>query len=170
MYWCRTNTPSYRLFLSSVSDPDKRLQALWVVCDQLPKNNKTNLRLVVHGALISSVEQDCVYPEAHSVFIQVSGEVFSQTGSRQWGEQNDSQQHRYRPGTQPAVDEDWGVRFTCCKCFKQRRSLSKNLCVHPGRWRRWLQLLLCTWWPSWSQSSSMPIGSFLKVLRCPPHI
>lgn len=34
------------LCLSSVSDPDKRLQALWVVCDKLPKNNKTNLRLV----------------------------------------------------------------------------------------------------------------------------
>uniref|UniRef100_A0A3Q3KCY1 Rho GTPase-activating protein 17 n=1 Tax=Monopterus albus TaxID=43700 RepID=A0A3Q3KCY1_MONAL len=32
---------------SSVSDPDKRLQALWVVCDQLPKNNKTNLRYLV---------------------------------------------------------------------------------------------------------------------------
>ncbi|KAM9837841.1 rho GTPase-activating protein 17a [Aulostomus maculatus] len=31
----------------SVSDPDKRLQALWVVCDQLPKNNKTNLRYLV---------------------------------------------------------------------------------------------------------------------------
>ncbi|XP_061565103.1 rho GTPase-activating protein 17a isoform X4 [Cololabis saira] len=32
---------------SSVSDPDKRLQALWVVCDQLPKNNKANLRYLV---------------------------------------------------------------------------------------------------------------------------
>ncbi|XP_045924410.1 rho GTPase-activating protein 17a isoform X2 [Micropterus dolomieu] len=32
---------------SSVSDPDKRLQALWVVCDNLPKNNKTNLRYLV---------------------------------------------------------------------------------------------------------------------------
>lgn len=31
---------------SSVTDPDKRLQALWVVCDKLPKNNKTNLRSV----------------------------------------------------------------------------------------------------------------------------
>lgn len=30
----------------SVTDPDTRLQALWVVCDKLPKNNKTNLRLV----------------------------------------------------------------------------------------------------------------------------
>lgn len=30
----------------SVSDPDKRLQALWVVCNKLPKNNKTNLRSV----------------------------------------------------------------------------------------------------------------------------
>ncbi|XP_034563603.1 rho GTPase-activating protein 17a isoform X1 [Notolabrus celidotus] len=32
---------------SGVSDPDKRLQALWVVCDKLPKNNKTNLRYLV---------------------------------------------------------------------------------------------------------------------------
>ncbi|XP_037547249.1 rho GTPase-activating protein 17a [Nematolebias whitei] len=32
---------------SSVSDPDKRLQALWLVCDQLPKNNKNNLRYLV---------------------------------------------------------------------------------------------------------------------------
>ncbi|XP_019938731.2 rho GTPase-activating protein 17a isoform X4 [Paralichthys olivaceus] len=32
---------------SSVTDPDKRLQALWVICDKLPKNNKTNLRYLV---------------------------------------------------------------------------------------------------------------------------
>uniref|UniRef100_A0A7N6ALT2 Rho GTPase-activating protein 17 n=1 Tax=Anabas testudineus TaxID=64144 RepID=A0A7N6ALT2_ANATE len=32
---------------ASRQDPDKRLQALWVVCDQLPKNNKTNLRYLV---------------------------------------------------------------------------------------------------------------------------
>ncbi|KAM4525951.1 rho GTPase-activating protein 17a isoform 2-T3 [Fundulus diaphanus] len=32
---------------SSVPDPDKRLQALWLVCDQLPKNNKNNLRYLV---------------------------------------------------------------------------------------------------------------------------
>ncbi|XP_074519031.1 rho GTPase-activating protein 17a isoform X5 [Halichoeres trimaculatus] len=32
---------------SGVTDPDKRLQALWVVCDKLPKNNKTNLRYLV---------------------------------------------------------------------------------------------------------------------------
>lgn len=34
------------LCLCSVSDPDKRLQALWVVCDNLPKSNKANLRSV----------------------------------------------------------------------------------------------------------------------------
>lgn len=34
---------------SSVSDPDKRLQALWVVCDKLPKNNKNNLRSVAEA-------------------------------------------------------------------------------------------------------------------------
>uniref|UniRef100_A0A4W6GAC1 Rho GTPase-activating protein 17 n=1 Tax=Lates calcarifer TaxID=8187 RepID=A0A4W6GAC1_LATCA len=32
---------------ASRQDPDKRLQALWVVCDKLPKNNKTNLRYLV---------------------------------------------------------------------------------------------------------------------------
>ncbi|CAL1599029.1 unnamed protein product [Knipowitschia caucasica] len=32
---------------SSVSDPDKRLQALWVVCDKLPKSNKSNFRYLV---------------------------------------------------------------------------------------------------------------------------
>uniref|UniRef100_A0A7N9AMD0 Rho GTPase-activating protein 17 n=1 Tax=Mastacembelus armatus TaxID=205130 RepID=A0A7N9AMD0_9TELE len=32
---------------ASRQDPDKRLQALWLVCDQLPKNNKTNLRYLV---------------------------------------------------------------------------------------------------------------------------
>lgn len=32
---------------SNVPDPDKRLQALWVTCDQLPKNNKANLRYLI---------------------------------------------------------------------------------------------------------------------------
>ncbi|XP_033827017.1 rho GTPase-activating protein 17b isoform X3 [Periophthalmus magnuspinnatus] len=32
---------------SNVSDPDKRLQALWVTCDQLPKAHKTNFRYLV---------------------------------------------------------------------------------------------------------------------------
>ncbi|XP_034449687.1 rho GTPase-activating protein 17b isoform X1 [Hippoglossus hippoglossus] len=32
---------------SSVSDPDKRLQALWVTCDHLPKTHKANLRYLV---------------------------------------------------------------------------------------------------------------------------
>ncbi|KAL0983948.1 hypothetical protein UPYG_G00135080 [Umbra pygmaea] len=41
---------------SSVSDPDKRLQALWVVCDQLPKNNKANLRYLVK--FLSKLVQD----------------------------------------------------------------------------------------------------------------
>ncbi|XP_035515264.1 rho GTPase-activating protein 17a isoform X1 [Morone saxatilis] len=41
---------------SSVSDPDKRLQALWVVCDKLPKNNKTNLRYLVK--FLSKLVQD----------------------------------------------------------------------------------------------------------------
>ncbi|MED6270565.1 hypothetical protein CHARACLAT_011661, partial [Characodon lateralis] len=41
---------------SSVSDPDKRLQALWVVCDQLPKNNKNNLRYLVR--FLAKLAQD----------------------------------------------------------------------------------------------------------------
>ncbi|XP_036408551.1 rho GTPase-activating protein 17b isoform X2 [Megalops cyprinoides] len=32
---------------SSVPDPDKKLQALWVTCDNLPKSNKANLRYLV---------------------------------------------------------------------------------------------------------------------------
>ncbi|XP_017349097.1 rho GTPase-activating protein 17b isoform X1 [Ictalurus punctatus] len=32
---------------SNVSDPDKRLQALWVTCDNLPKANKANLKYLV---------------------------------------------------------------------------------------------------------------------------
>ncbi|KAF4092780.1 hypothetical protein AMELA_G00024350 [Ameiurus melas] len=32
---------------SNVSDPDKRLQALWVTCDNLPKANKSNLKYLV---------------------------------------------------------------------------------------------------------------------------
>ncbi|XP_008286123.1 rho GTPase-activating protein 17b isoform X3 [Stegastes partitus] len=32
---------------SNVSDPDKRLQALWVTCDCLPKTHKANLRYLV---------------------------------------------------------------------------------------------------------------------------
>ncbi|XP_042162059.1 rho GTPase-activating protein 17a isoform X4 [Oncorhynchus tshawytscha] len=41
---------------SNVSEPDKRLQALWVVCDQLPKNNKANLRYLVK--FLSKLAQD----------------------------------------------------------------------------------------------------------------
>uniref|UniRef100_A0A673WV49 Rho GTPase-activating protein 17 n=1 Tax=Salmo trutta TaxID=8032 RepID=A0A673WV49_SALTR len=43
---------------SSVPEPDKRLQALWVVCDQLPKNNKANLRWVTDGLFLSKLAQD----------------------------------------------------------------------------------------------------------------
>uniref|UniRef100_A0A665TYN8 Rho GTPase-activating protein 17 n=1 Tax=Echeneis naucrates TaxID=173247 RepID=A0A665TYN8_ECHNA len=32
---------------SNVSDPDKRLQALWMTCDRLPKTHKANLRYLV---------------------------------------------------------------------------------------------------------------------------
>uniref|UniRef100_A0A671RFH2 Rho GTPase-activating protein 17 n=1 Tax=Sinocyclocheilus anshuiensis TaxID=1608454 RepID=A0A671RFH2_9TELE len=32
---------------SNAPDPDKRLQALWVTCDQLPKNNKANFRYLI---------------------------------------------------------------------------------------------------------------------------
>uniref|UniRef100_A0A8C4YXM3 Rho GTPase-activating protein 17 n=1 Tax=Gadus morhua TaxID=8049 RepID=A0A8C4YXM3_GADMO len=49
---------------SSVSDPDKRLQALWVVCDQLPKNNKANLRYLVKflAKLAEDSEQNKMTP------------------------------------------------------------------------------------------------------------
>ncbi|KAA0706019.1 Rho GTPase-activating protein 17 [Triplophysa tibetana] len=43
---------------SSVSDPDKRLQALWVVCDQLPKANKTNFRYLMKFLAKLSQESD----------------------------------------------------------------------------------------------------------------
>ena len=42
--------------------------------------------------------------------MQVSGEVFSQTGAGQRDEQNDGEQPRYCPGTQSALGENWGVR------------------------------------------------------------
>lgn len=46
---CRYSRSFHSVFLlfslvCSISDPDKRLQALWVVCDMLPKANKTNFR------------------------------------------------------------------------------------------------------------------------------
>ncbi|CAG11439.1 unnamed protein product, partial [Tetraodon nigroviridis] len=41
---------------SSVSDPDKRLQALWVTCNSLPKPHKANLRYLVK--FLSKLAQD----------------------------------------------------------------------------------------------------------------
>uniref|UniRef100_A0A3B5LWC3 Rho-GAP domain-containing protein n=1 Tax=Xiphophorus couchianus TaxID=32473 RepID=A0A3B5LWC3_9TELE len=32
---------------SNISDPDKRLQALWVICDNLPKAHKANFRQII---------------------------------------------------------------------------------------------------------------------------
>uniref|UniRef100_A0A8C1DSJ5 Rho GTPase activating protein 17b n=1 Tax=Cyprinus carpio carpio TaxID=630221 RepID=A0A8C1DSJ5_CYPCA len=43
---------------SSISDPDKRLQGLWVVCDMLPKANKTNFRYLVKFLAKLSLESD----------------------------------------------------------------------------------------------------------------
>ena len=40
--------------ICSVSDPDKRLQALWVICDSMPKNHKANLRWVLFRFLLIS--------------------------------------------------------------------------------------------------------------------
>ncbi|XP_068999842.1 rho GTPase-activating protein 17b isoform X3 [Embiotoca jacksoni] len=40
----------------NVSDPDKRLQALWVTCDRLPKTHKANLRYLVK--FLSKLAQD----------------------------------------------------------------------------------------------------------------
>uniref|UniRef100_A0A8C1VHD4 Rho GTPase-activating protein 17 n=1 Tax=Cyprinus carpio TaxID=7962 RepID=A0A8C1VHD4_CYPCA len=43
---------------SNVSDPDKRLQALWVVCDMLPKANKSNFRYLVKFLAKLALESD----------------------------------------------------------------------------------------------------------------
>lgn len=54
---------SYQLYeewiqASNISDPDKRLQALWVVCDMLPKANKTNFRYLVKFLAKLALESD----------------------------------------------------------------------------------------------------------------
>ncbi|XP_061555889.1 rho GTPase-activating protein 17b isoform X5 [Phycodurus eques] len=43
---------------SNVSDPDKRLQALWVTCDRLPKTHKANLRYLVKFLAKLAQERD----------------------------------------------------------------------------------------------------------------
>lgn len=43
---------------SNISDPDKRLQALWVVCDMLPKAYKTNFRYLLKFLARLSLESD----------------------------------------------------------------------------------------------------------------
>ncbi|KAK7168237.1 hypothetical protein R3I94_002321 [Phoxinus phoxinus] len=43
---------------SNISDSDKRLQALWVVCDMLPKPNKNNFRYLVKFLAKLSLESD----------------------------------------------------------------------------------------------------------------
>ncbi|XP_050955170.1 rho GTPase-activating protein 17b isoform X3 [Labeo rohita] len=43
---------------SNIADPDKRLQALWVVCDMLPKANKTNFRYLVKFLAKLALESD----------------------------------------------------------------------------------------------------------------
>ncbi|XP_043091666.1 rho GTPase-activating protein 17b isoform X3 [Puntigrus tetrazona] len=43
---------------SNISDPDKRLQALWVVCEMLPKANKTNFRYLMKFLAKLSLESD----------------------------------------------------------------------------------------------------------------
>ncbi|XP_049600567.1 rho GTPase-activating protein 17b isoform X4 [Syngnathus scovelli] len=42
---------------SNVSDPDKRLQALWVTCDRLPKTHKANFRYLVK--FLARLAQNC---------------------------------------------------------------------------------------------------------------
>ncbi|KAG8006998.1 Rho GTPase-activating protein 17, partial [Nibea albiflora] len=42
---------------SNISDSDKRLQALWVTCDRLPKTHKANLRYLVK--FLAKLAQDC---------------------------------------------------------------------------------------------------------------
>ncbi|RXN02097.1 Rho GTPase-activating protein 17 [Acipenser ruthenus] len=41
------NIFNYEKINHSVSDPDKKLQALWVICDKLPKPNKANFRYLI---------------------------------------------------------------------------------------------------------------------------
>ncbi|XP_077067991.1 rho GTPase-activating protein 17b isoform X5 [Siphateles boraxobius] len=43
---------------SNISDSDKRLQALWVVCDMLPKPNKNNFRYLVKFLAKLALESD----------------------------------------------------------------------------------------------------------------
>ncbi|XP_061605383.1 rho GTPase-activating protein 17b isoform X3 [Phyllopteryx taeniolatus] len=43
---------------SNVSDPDKRLQALWVTCDRLPKTHKANFRYLVKFLAKLAQERD----------------------------------------------------------------------------------------------------------------
>ncbi|KAL1277693.1 hypothetical protein QQF64_024366 [Cirrhinus molitorella] len=43
---------------SNISDSDKRLQALWVVCDMLPKAHKTNFRYLVKFLAKLALESD----------------------------------------------------------------------------------------------------------------
>ncbi|KAG1967154.1 rho GTPase-activating protein [Pimephales promelas] len=54
---------SYQLYeewiqASSISDSDKRLQALWVVCDMLPKPNKNNFRYLIKFLAKLALESD----------------------------------------------------------------------------------------------------------------
>ncbi|XP_067314480.1 rho GTPase-activating protein 17b isoform X4 [Pseudorasbora parva] len=54
---------SYQLYeewihASNISDSDKRLQALWVVCDMLPKPNKNNFRYLVKFLAKLALESD----------------------------------------------------------------------------------------------------------------
>ncbi|TRY84682.1 hypothetical protein DNTS_003909 [Danionella cerebrum] len=54
---------SYQLYeewiqASNVPDPDKKLQELWMVCDRLPKPNKTNFRYLVKFLAKLSQESD----------------------------------------------------------------------------------------------------------------
>uniref|UniRef100_A0AAX7U3E8 Rho GTPase-activating protein 17 n=1 Tax=Astatotilapia calliptera TaxID=8154 RepID=A0AAX7U3E8_ASTCA len=56
---------------ASRQDPDKRLQALWVVCDKLPKNNKNNLRYLVKflAKLAQESEQNKMTPSNISIVL-----------------------------------------------------------------------------------------------------
>lgn len=56
------------------------------------------------------------------VVMQVFGEVFVQTGSRQRGKQDDPQQHCHCAGTQPAVGQDGGVSVRGCRLWVLRTS------------------------------------------------
>ncbi|KAI2666568.1 Rho GTPase-activating protein 17 [Labeo rohita] len=81
---------------SNIADPDKRLQALWVVCDMLPKANKTNFRYLVKFLAKLALE---------NVDFNVSG-VFAMPGCPGTPDSEAGTIDRRRPGSQGSFEYD----------------------------------------------------------------